>query len=106
MRAIIFGSLRLTSIFRDRLTLRLHLVDDYHALQGPFDGILLHGEPVDAFSTIVHRSKSYAYGKQMTERLKELIPRQLFDVAVQASASARRERGEQVPGLVAVLRRV
>jgi GTP-binding protein LepA len=51
--------------------------------------VLLHGEPVDAFSTIVHRSKSYAYGKQMTERLKELIPRQLFDVAVQAAIGAK-----------------
>ena len=51
--------------------------------------VLLHGEPVDAFSTIVHRDKAYAYGKQMTERLKELIPRQLFDVAIQASIGSR-----------------
>jgi GTP-binding protein LepA len=47
--------------------------------------VLLHGEPVDAFSTIVHRAKAYAYGKQMVERLRELIPRQLFDVAIQAA---------------------
>ena len=51
--------------------------------------ILLHGEPVDAFSAIVHRDKAYEYGKKMTERLKELIPRQLFDVAVQASIGAK-----------------
>jgi GTP-binding protein LepA len=51
--------------------------------------VLLHGEPVDAFSTIVHREKAYAYGRQMVERLRELIPRQLFDVAIQAAIGAR-----------------
>jgi GTP-binding protein LepA len=51
--------------------------------------VLLHGEPVDAFSTIVHRSKSYSYGKQMTERLRDLIPRQLFDVAIQAAIGSK-----------------
>jgi len=51
--------------------------------------VLLHGEPVDAFSTIVHRSKAYAYGKKMTERLRELIPRQLFDVAIQAAIGSK-----------------
>ncbi len=51
--------------------------------------VLLHGEPVDAFSTIVHRSKAYQYGRQMTERLRDLIPRQLFDVAIQAAIGSK-----------------
>lgn len=51
--------------------------------------ILLHGQPVDAFSSIIHRDKAYNYGKRMTEKLRELIPRQLFDVAVQAVIGSR-----------------
>ncbi len=51
--------------------------------------ILLHGEPVDAFSTIVHRDKAYTYGRRMAERLRELIPRQMFDVAIQATIGSR-----------------
>ncbi len=46
--------------------------------------ILIHGDPVDAFSTIVTRESAYNYGKQMVGKLRELIPRQLFDVPLQA----------------------
>jgi GTP-binding protein LepA len=51
--------------------------------------ILLQGEPVDAFSAIVHRDKAYSYGVSMTQRLRELIPRQHFEVPIQASIGSR-----------------
>ena len=51
--------------------------------------ILLQGDPVDAFSSIVHRDKAYDYGQKMTKKLRELIPRQQFDVPIQAAISSK-----------------
>jgi len=51
--------------------------------------ILLHGDPVDAFSAIVHKDKAYQYGVAMAGKLKELIPRQQFEVPIQAAIGAR-----------------
>jgi GTP-binding protein LepA len=51
--------------------------------------VLLNNTPVDAFSAIVHRDKAYDYGRRMTQKLRELIPRQLFDVPIQAAVGGR-----------------
>src|SRR5689334_17471080 len=51
--------------------------------------ILLQGETVDAFSAIVHKDKAYSYGVMMTAKLKDLIPRQQFEVPIQAAIGAR-----------------
>jgi len=51
--------------------------------------MLINGEAVDAFSVIIHRTKAYEWGRKVTEKLKELIPRQLFEVVVQAAIGTR-----------------
>jgi GTP-binding protein LepA len=51
--------------------------------------ILVHGQPVDALALIVHRDQAYARGRALVEKLREVIPRQLFDVAIQAAVGGR-----------------
>ncbi|MEI6576670.1 MAG: translation elongation factor 4 [Bacteroidota bacterium] len=51
--------------------------------------ILLNGEPVDALSALIHRDHSYEFGKKICEKLRQLIPRQQFDIAIQASIGAK-----------------
>jgi GTP-binding protein LepA len=61
--------------------------------------ILLQGEPVDAFSAIVHREKAYAYGVALTQKLRKLIPRQQFEVPIQAAIGSRIIARESIAAL-------
>ena len=51
--------------------------------------MLINGDPVDAFSVIIHKDKAYEWGRKIADKLKELIPRQLFEVAIQAALGAK-----------------
>jgi len=61
--------------------------------------ILLNGEPVDALSSIVHRSKSFEWGKKLCNKLRELIPRQMFEVVIQAAIGSKIIARESVKAL-------
>ncbi len=63
--------------------------DDYRPSSLVRVDILLNAQPVDAFSTIVHKDRAYDYGRAMVKKLRELIPRQLFDVPIQAAIGSR-----------------
>jgi GTP-binding protein LepA len=61
--------------------------------------VLLNGDPVDAFCAIVHRDRAFAWGREMTERLKALIPKQLFQISVQVAVGPRVIARSTIPAL-------
>ena len=61
--------------------------------------ILLNDQPVDAFSSIIHKDKAYYYGRALTGRMRKLIPRQMFEVAIQAAIGSRVIARESIKAL-------
>ncbi len=61
--------------------------------------ILLNGDPVDALSSIIHKDKAYYHGKELAEKMKEIIPRQMFEVAIQAAIGGKIIARETVKAL-------
>jgi GTP-binding protein LepA len=61
--------------------------------------MLINGDPVDAFSVIIHADKAYEYGRAIAEKLRQLIPRQMFEVAIQATIGNRIIARESIKAL-------
>jgi GTP-binding protein LepA len=79
---------RLKSVSRGYASFDYEVVD-YRAADLVKLDILINGEPVDALSSIIHREQAYFYGRDLVKKMREVIPRQLFEVAIQAAIGSR-----------------
>jgi GTP-binding protein LepA len=89
---------RLKSVSRGYASLDYHLSGNWISPMAKLD-IMVAGEPVDALSTIIHRDFAYDRGRLLAAKMKELIPRQMFEVAIQAAIGAKIIARETVPAI-------
>jgi GTP-binding protein LepA len=89
---------RLKTISRGYASLDYHVTGYWESPLVKLD-ILVNGEPVDALSVIVHRETSYIRGRALAAKMRELIPRQMFEVAIQAAIGTRVIARETVKAL-------
>jgi GTP-binding protein LepA len=89
---------RLKSVSRGYASLDYHLAGSWTSPMAKLD-IMVAGEPVDALSTIIHRDFAYDRGRLLAAKMKELIPRQMFEVAIQAAIGAKIIARETVPAI-------
>jgi GTP-binding protein LepA len=89
---------RLKSVSRGYASLDYHLSGNWTSPMAKLD-IMVAGEPVDALSTIIHRDFAYDRGRSLAAKMKELIPRQMFEVAIQAAIGAKIIARETVPAI-------
>jgi GTP-binding protein LepA len=79
---------KLKTISKGYASFDYHMIDYREADLSKLD-ILINGDPVDALSSLIHRSNAYEFGKKMCEKLKELIPRQMFEIPIQAAIGSK-----------------